>query len=293
MNYIDVYYQSDDGLPLYARDYPGPIADAPVILCLPGLTRNSKDFADLANDFQHTHRVICPDQRGRGRSVRDTDASRYQPRQYVGDMLALLNVLRIPNVVVIGTSLGGLMALLMMASDPQRIQAAVLNDIGPEIDPRGVARIAAYVGKTAAANNWDEAVQQTIIINGSAFPDFTSHDWYAMARDLYVQNGNVPMLDYDPAIAQGLATGTATPNLWPLFDLVGAKPILVIRGEHSDILSLETLAAMSARLPQLVSLNVAGRGHAPTLNEPVARAAIFQFLAGLDSNRNSAPPTAA
>ena len=114
MNYIDVYYQSDDGLPLYARDYPGPMADAPVILCLPGLTRNSKDFADLANDFQHTHRVICPDQRGRGRSVRDTDASRYQPRQYVGDMLALLDVLRIPNVVVIGTSLGGLMALLMM-----------------------------------------------------------------------------------------------------------------------------------------------------------------------------------
>ena len=166
MNYIDVFYQSDDGLRLYARDYPGPSTNAPVILCLPGLTRNSKDFAVLADQFQHTHRVICPDQRGRGRSARDTDATRYRPDQYAQDMRVLLNVLEIPAVIVIGTSLGGLMAILMMAADPQRIQAVVLNDIGAEVDPRGVARISGYVGKTAPAKNWDEAAEQTAVTNG-------------------------------------------------------------------------------------------------------------------------------
>ena len=281
MNYIDVLYQSDDGLRLYARDYPGPDTSAPVLLCLPGLTRNSKDFSELANDFQRSHRVIYPDQRGRGRSARDADATRYRPEQYARDMGTLLDLLEIPKVIVIGTSLGGLMALLMMASDPQRVEAAVLNDIGPEIDPRGVARIAAYVGKTAPANNWDEAVQQTVISNGAAFPDFTPHHWYSMARDLYVQEGRVPMLDYDPAISQGLAAGTATPNLWPLFDLVREKPMLVIRGQSSDILSETTVAEMSRRMPHLISIGIAGRGHAPTLNEPDARAAISQFLEGL------------
>lgn len=288
MNYIDVFYQSEDGLRLYARDYPGPVPDAPVILCLPGLTRNSKDFAVLAGDFQQTHRVICPDQRGRGRSARDTDATRYRPDQYAKDMCVLLNVLEIPKVVVIGTSLGGLMAILMMASDPHRIRAAVLNDIGAEVDPRGVARIAGYVGKTAPADSWDDAARQTAITNGAAFPDFNSDDWHAMARDLYVQEGRTPVLDYDPAIAQGFATGTAAPTLWPLFGMLGKKPMLVIRGEVSDILSVETLAEMSRRLPHLVSLTITRRGHAPTLGEPGARDAIAQFLGGLDQTPKSA-----
>lgn len=282
MNYIDVFYQSDDGLRLYARDYPGPTVDAPVILCMPGLTRNSKDFADLANELQQSRRVICADQRGRGRSARDTDPSRYHPERYARDMRTLLDVLHIPRLVVIGTSLGGLMALLLMASEPQRIQAAVLNDIGPEIDPRGVARIAAYVGKTAPATTWDEAARQTMLINGEALADFNNDNWHAMARDLYVQEGTAPMLDYDQAIADGLNAGTAAPNLWPLFDSVGERPMLVIRGQTSDILSMETLAEMSRRLPQLVSLNIAGRGHAPTLNEPNARLAISKFLDGLN-----------
>ncbi len=282
MNYIDVFYESDDGLRLYARDYPGPTVDAPVILCMPGLTRNSKDFADLANELQQSRRVICPDQRGRGRSARDTDPTRYHPERYARDMGTLLDVLHIPRLVVIGTSLGGLMALLLMATEPQRIQAAVLNDIGPEIDPRGVARIATYVGKTAPANTWDEAARQTMLINGEALADFNDDNWHAMARDLYVQEGNAPMLDYDPAIAEGVNAGTAAPNLWPLFDSVGKRPMLVIRGQSSDILSMETLAEMSRRLPQLISLNIAGRGHAPTLNEPSARLAISKFLDGLN-----------
>jgi pimeloyl-ACP methyl ester carboxylesterase len=282
MNYIDVFYPSADGLRLYARDYPGPASQSPVILCLPGLTRNSKDFAQLADLLQQTHRVICPDQRGRGRSARDTDASRYRPDQYARDMITLLDLLSIHEVIIIGTSLGGIMAMLMLAAAPARIKAVVLNDIGPEVDPRGIARIAGYVGKSVVANNWEEAAQQTAGINGGAFPDYVSRDWYAMARELYVQEGRLPVLDYDPLIAQGIAEGTATPNLWPLFDKVGKKPMLVIRGQNSDILSVETLAEMSRRMPHLVSIEVAGRGHAPTLNEPDARVAIHAFLRGLD-----------
>ena len=281
MNYIDVFYQSDDGLRLYARDYPSVVPGTPVILCLPGLTRNSKDFATLANALQQTHRVICPDQRGRGRSARDPEAANYRPDKYALDMFTLLNLLQIKEVVIIGTSLGGLMAILMIASEPARIKAAVLNDVGPEVDPRGVARITRYVGKTAPANNWQEAVQQTASINAAAFPDFKQVEWQTMARDLYVQEGRVPVLDYDPAIAHGLATGSAAPNLWPLFDGVGDKPMLVIRGQESDILSVETLAEMSHRLPHLTSLNIARRGHAPTLTEPEAHKAICEFLGTL------------
>ena len=279
MNYVDVFYESGDGLRLYARDYPGPSGTAPVILCLPGLTRNSKDFVDLAAGLCMTYRVICPDQRGRGRSARDPDPARYRPEQYAGDMQTLLNLLGVKRVVVIGTSLGGLMAIMMMAVDSQRIQAAVLNDIGPELDSRGVARIAGYVGKTAAAASWNEAVQQTARINGAAYPDYRDDDWQAMARDLYIQEGTVPVLDYDPAIAQGLAAGSATPNLWPLFEMVSAKPLLVLRGESSDILCARTLVEMTRRLPCLTALTIADRGHAPTLNEPAARSAIAQFLA--------------
>ena len=278
MNYIDVFYQSDDGLRLYARDYPSAAAGAPVILCLPGLTRNSKDFAQLAHQLQSTHRVICPDQRGRGRSARDPDAANYRPDKYALDMFTLLNVLQLKEVVIIGTSLGGLMAILMIASEPIRIKAAVLNDVGPEVDPRGVARITGYVGKTGAAKNWEEAVQQTAKINAAAFPDFNLYEWQTMARDLYIQEGTVPVLDYDPAIAHGLASGTAAPNLWSLFDTVGDKPMLVIRGQDSDILSVETLAEMSRRLPHLTSLNIARRGHAPMLTEPEAYKAICKFL---------------
>ncbi|MEP7155722.1 MAG: alpha/beta hydrolase [Betaproteobacteria bacterium] len=280
MNYVDVFYRSDDGLKLYARDYPGPQRDSPVILCLPGLTRNSKDFAALADNLSAAYRVICPDQRGRGRSQRDTNAANYHPERYVQDMRTLLDVLRIEAVVLIGTSLGGLMAMILMARDAARVRAVVINDVGPEVDPRGLARIAAYVGKTAPVRDWDAAAELTAFTNGVAFPGYGDAEWRAMARDLFVQEETTPVLDYDPNIAQGIAAGTAAPNLWPLFERAD-KPVLVIRGESSDILSAETLAEMTRRVPHLVAQTIDGRGHAPTLAEPQASEAIKTFLAGL------------
>ena len=281
MNSIDVFYLSDDGLRLYARDQPGPGADAPAVLCLPGLTRNGKDFGAIAERLRRRHRVICPDQRGRGRSQRDPDAAHYAPMRYVQDMFTLLDTLGLPRVTVIGTSLGGLMGMLMQALQPQRIEALVLNDVGPVIDPAGIARLATYVGKSAPVANWDEAIAQTAAINGIAFPGHGRADWAAMARNVYIQEGTQPVLDYDPAIAQGVAAGTAAPDLWPLFDGLAPRPMLVIRGELSDILSPQTLAEMQRRRPTLQTVTVPGVGHAPMLDEVEAVAAIESFLASM------------
>ncbi|HEY1089655.1 MAG TPA: alpha/beta hydrolase [Burkholderiaceae bacterium] len=279
MPYLDRYYQSDDGLRLYARDYPGPAPDAPCVLCLPGLTRNSKDFAALAEHLSAHYRVLCPDQRGRGHSARDADLSRYRPDRYAADMLTLLDLLKVERVSIVGTSLGGLMAMLLVAMAGPRVQAIVLNDVGPELDPRGIARIAGYVGRASGPCSLDEAIDRIAAINADCFPDYTRADWLNMVMATCIAEGEQVLLDYDPGIAEGLASGSATPNLWPLFDMLGARPVLALRGEHSDILAPATLAAMGARLPQIQTLEIPGRGHAPTLDEPQARQAITDFLA--------------
>lgn len=279
----DVHYMSADGLRLYARDYAGPQATALTVLCLPGLTRNSRDFADLATELCKSYRVICPDQRGRGRSAYDPDPSRYQPLTYVADMWALLDHLGIARVAIVGTSLGGIMAMIMAAARPDRILGAVLNDIGPVVDPAGIARIQSYVGKTLPPAAWDEAVAQAKTINGDIFPHFDEARWRQFTRQLYRDDGQGrPILDYDPAISQNVDAGNAVPpDLWPLFDALKATPLVVIRGATSDILSAETMAKMLARHPQLVAVEVPGVGHAPLLDEPAALDAIAGFLKSL------------
>lgn len=279
MRYADVFYHSADGLRLYARDYHGPDDASPAILCLPGLTRNSKDFAELAERLCNRWRVICPDQRGRGRSERDPDPGRYRPDVYVADMWTLCETLHLPRVTVIGTSLGGLMAILMTAQASSRIARVVINDIGPVVDPRGIARIAGYVGKSAAVATWQEAARQTAEINGIAFPDFAEEDWMSMARNIYIQDGSTPLLNYDPAIARALTTSSAPLDLWPIFGALAQIPALAIRGALSDLLSETVFAEMSTRLPNLTPIVIPGRGHAPTLSEPEALSAIDAFLA--------------
>jgi len=276
--YLERYYRSDDGLALYARDYPGPAPDAPVVLCLPGLTRNSKDFAALAGRLAARYRVVCPDQRGRGRSARDPDASRYRPDRYCADMLTLLDLLGVARAHLVGTSLGGLMAVLLAATQRARVGAIVLNDVGPELDPRGIARIAGYVGRQHEPCTLAEAVARSAAINADAFPDYGPADWLAMVANTCVVEQDLVHLDYDAAIARGMADGSATPDLWPLFGGLAGAPVLALRGARSDILSAATLAAMAERLPGLEAVEVPGRGHAPMLDEPVALAALTRFL---------------
>lgn len=283
--WTDVFYTSSDGLTLYARDYPED--NAPLtVLCMHGLTRNSADFADIAAHLHQRYRVISVDQRGRGRSQWDSDPAHYVMPRYVEDMWTLLDHLGVEQVVLVGTSMGGLMSMLMAAQKPERIKGAVLNDIGPVIEQKGIDRLKGYVGKTRPVTTWDEAAETVRSINAAFYPDFTEADWMAFARRTYGEDENsVPVLAYDPAISQGVDadnTDSVPADLWPVYEMLGAVPLLVVRGALSDILSAETAAQMVARHPDCQAIALDRVGHAPFLMEPAARAAIDGFLQRLE-----------
>jgi pimeloyl-ACP methyl ester carboxylesterase len=286
-DYRHVYYHSEDGLRLYARDYPcrdTSVVSPETILCMHGLTRNSADFAGLAAHLSERYRVIVVDNRGRGRSEYDDNMANYTPTTYVRDMFTLLDQLGIDRVILCGTSMGGLMSFIMTALQPQRVRGLIINDICPEIDPRGLERIKRYVGESAPVSTWDEAIAQARAINEIAFPDFTDAEWEEFARGLYREDHGVPVLAYDLAISQPIndaASGAVPPDLWPLFEAITATPMLVIRGEISDILAPASVITMREKKPDLEFVEVPNRGHAPTLNEPVARCAIDSFLSAL------------
>ena len=286
-DYADVYYQGSDGLRLYARDYPcrgAPGASAPFILCMHGLTRNSADFAGLAQHLSERYRVVSVDNRGRGLSDYDHNIANYTPVTYVQDMFTLLAELDVDKVILCGTSMGGLMSFMMAAMQPERVQGIIINDIGPEIDPAGLNRIKGYVGKSGPVSSWKEAIEQARQINEVAFPDFSDHEWEDFTRGIYREENGVPVLAYDPAISQPMNDddSSAVPaDLWPLFDAITGIPMLVIRGASSDILAPGCVAAMREKKPDLAVAEIAHRGHAPTLNEPSSRTAIDEFLASL------------
>ncbi|MDG0979765.1 MAG: alpha/beta hydrolase [Halieaceae bacterium] len=283
--YRDYYYDSADGLRLYARDYPciGLSGDsAPILLCMHGLSRNSKDFAGLADMLSHHYRVISVDQRGRGRSAYDSNPDNYQPAMYCQDMFTLLDSLGIDEVSAIGTSMGGLMSFIMTTLAPERIKSLVINDIGPEVDPVGLARIQGYVGKLAPPESWQEAVAQVQSINGPAFPDFSDAEWMSFTRNLYVESTEgKPQLDYDANISKPMdvsQSAAVPPDLWQFFDATLTKPMLLVHGALSDILADACVAKMQERHPAMQYLRLENRGHAPTLDEPESRLAIANFL---------------
>ncbi|WP_237064805.1 alpha/beta fold hydrolase [Microbulbifer guangxiensis] len=281
--YREIRYNSADGLTLYARDYVRPSTEqAPLVLCLHGLTRNSADFEDIALHLAEKYRVVVPDQRGRGLSDWDSNSARYQLPTYVADTFSLLRHLDIAEASIIGTSMGGLMALLMHSSQPELIKAVVLNDVGPEIHPAGLARIRGYVGKTRPAENWPDAIATVEQLNRVAFPDYNEEDWVRMAKRLYHEDNNgVPVLAYDPALAAPMEQDVSTavpPDLWPLFEGLGETPALALRGSLSDILSADCFTAMQRRLPGLKAVTIPQRGHAPDLSEPESIGAIDRFL---------------
>ena len=273
-------FESRDGLQLSYRDYRGPTPSGVTALCLHGLTRNSRDFEDLAPRLARSRRVLCPDLRGRGLSERDSQPSRYVPATYAQDVLELLDAAGVARVAVIGTSLGGILALLLAALRPAALAGVVLNDIGPVVDPAGLARIASYVGKSAAAASWDVAAEAVQALNAPLFPEFGHADWLRFARRTYREDPDGKLRpEYDPAISEATRAGGAVPpDLWALWSALGQVPALAIRGELSDILSEATLAEMARRKPGLEILRVAKTGHAPTLDEPECVAAIERFL---------------
>ena len=282
--YDDVYYPSaDKRLTLYARDYGAPFDGAPVVLCLHGLTRNSADFECIAAHLSDRYRVLVADMRGRGRSEWDTVPVNYNPGVYVQDVLGLLDQLGIAQAIIIGTSMGGLMAMVMGLMAKDRMRAVVINDVGPDIEAAGLARIASYTGKTQPPATWADAAKTAQFINEVAFPDYGADDWMAFARRLFRDEGGAPVAAYDPGIAAGLKPQSdapvAPPDLWPMWDALQGLPVLAIRGALSDLLSPATLDKMGERHEGMIAVTVPNRGHAPMLDEPEAVAAIDAFLA--------------
>jgi len=282
-SYQDIRFASADGrLTLYARDYGG--GGMPV-LCLHGLTRNSADFGALAGHLSLRYRVIAPDVRGRGLSDYDPEPMNYLPPVYVQDVYALLAHMGITRCAVIGTSMGGIMGMIMGMTAPQGLIGLVLNDVGPELDAAGLTRIGSYTGKGGPVRDWAEAAERCRMTNAVAFPDYAGADWLAFAHRTYRQTPEGPAPAYDPDIAVPFkaAEGAAPPDMWAMWDRLGDLPILSIRGDLSDLLTPVTVAAMQTRHPGMRAVTVPGRGHAPMLDEPPALAAIDAFLLDMES----------
>jgi pimeloyl-ACP methyl ester carboxylesterase len=278
---MDYFYNSRDGLRLYSRIYPARQAGGGLpVLCLPGLTRNSRDFANLARHISGEHAVLAADLRGRGLSAWDTDPTHYQLSTYVEDAWTLLDSRGLSRVLIVGTSLGALMGMVM-ATRPESVAGVVLNDAGPELDLAGLQRIAGYAGKLPPVTNWAQAAEQAKVIHQAALPDLTQEQWLDYARRNYRENAaGVPVPDMDPQIAAGFRNPPTAPlQMWPLYAQIRGVPMLVIRGALSDLLSAATVERMAREKPDLRHVTVPNRGHTPMLDEPECLAAIDAFLA--------------
>lgn len=293
--FADFFWTAQDGLPLHARDY-APVGEArglPVI-CIHGLTRNARDFEDLAPRIAALgRRVLAVDVRGRGLSARDPNPMNYHPGTYAADIVALLAAAGIARAVFVGTSMGGLITMVLTSLQPEAIGAAVLNDVGPELSPVGLARIAGYTGLASRFDTWDAAVAYAKAINEAAFPAYDAQDWDVFARRLFDQTDDGFMLAYDPdisapikAAAQAAAKtqaeggqALAPPDMYPLFRaLAKDRSLLLVRGAISDLIDPDITQRMRAAAPAMSYAEVPGVGHAPMLTEPQAWAAIENLL---------------
>jgi pimeloyl-ACP methyl ester carboxylesterase len=279
----DYAWRSKDGLHLHAREYGTDVGKLPVV-CIPGLTRNCRDFEELAPWIAaRGRRVLAVDLRGRGQSDRDPVSKRYAPATYAADMAALLASIGAPRALVVGTSLGGLVTMMLAYRMPGIIGGAVINDVGPRIAKAGGARIAGYAGRSAEVKTWAEAAAYARRINGAAFPNYRDADWSTFARRVFKEDAaGGPVLDYDPKIvrvANPVAAWLARPLLWAAFKRLGrCGPVLLVRGALSDILDAPTVRRMQRAAQHMTVVEVANVGHAPMLDEPEARIALAAFF---------------
>ncbi|AKH42299.1 pimeloyl-ACP methyl ester carboxylesterase [Altererythrobacter atlanticus] len=279
--YTEGEWTSADGLTLRYRDYPGR-DDRPAILCIPGLTRNARDFEPVADAFAGEWRVVCPDLRGRGQSDYARDPASYTPASYVADIAALFDQAELGRVVAIGTSLGGIVIMLLALQSADRFAGVVLNDIGPEVEEDGLDRIRDYVGQGRSFPTWIHAARALKEQNGDAYPEFELSDWLRLSKRMMCVGGSGRIaFDYDMKIAEPFHApqGAEPHDMWPAFRALAGRPLLTLRGELSDILSTGTLARMQKEVPDMEAVVIPGKGHAPTLEEPLAQQAIAALLA--------------
>ena len=286
--FTPISYQSGDGLALYARDYPAAAGPARLpVICLHGLTRNSGDFDELAPRIAALgRRVLVPDVRGRGHSAHDPHPDNYNPVVYAGDVVKLMHDLGIARAIFIGTSMGGLITMTLAVRHLELIAGAVINDVGPVLSVKGLARIAGYAGRCGTLASWDDAASYIKDINACAFPDAPEEEWGKWARRAFEEDETGKLaLRYDPRIALALQTGKLRPTSLParlaFKRLAHRRPTLLVRGALSDLLEAEQAAWMRRAAPTMQYTEVPNVGHAPMLTEPQSLEAIRQFLAAL------------
>lgn len=287
----DIFYTVHDGMRLYARDYGNRKSPALPVLCLAGLTRNSKDFHDVAVRLSRSRRVLAPDYRGRGRSDYADDWSTYNPLVELADTLSLMACEGIEEAAVIGTSRGGLLAMLMAAVRPAALKAVVLNDIGPEIASEGLLRIRGYLQHAPGPSPWHDA-RELLKKTNPGFQNLTEDEWMGFARRVFREVRGKARIDYDPNLRKTFLPyddiiQDRVPTLWPQFAAINAIPALVIRGQNSDLLTTATLNRMRKLKPGLKTMTVADRGHAPFLTEPGVLDAIETLIRKADENSPS------
>lgn len=283
------FFSAEDGLRLHARDYaPVEAGDRLPLVCLPGLSRNGRDFHSLAlrlaRDAERCRRVITLDYRGRGQSGRDSDPANYNVVMECRDVLMVLSALDLPRALFAGTSRGGLILHVMAAAQPDRIAGAVLNDIGPEIEADGLRDIRDYLVRATAPASFDAAAMDLKAIHGSTFPALSDGDWRDMADAIYAEREGRVVADFDPRLTEQLQAidfSKPLPTLWPQFELLAKTPLLVVRGEHSRLFSRETLARMAAQATTVQTITAPGQGHAPLLHHADVFPSVRAFLAGL------------
>jgi pimeloyl-ACP methyl ester carboxylesterase len=298
----DIHFTSRDGLRLYARHYGARSSPRRPVVCLAGLTRNSRDFHDLAMalarlddraDDRADDRgrdVFAIDARGRGRSEHDANWKNYSILVELNDVLDFMTLCGLNRAAIIGTSRGGLITMLMAALRPNALGAVVLNDIGPVMERDGLARMVAYVGRVPLPATWSEATERVFEMNRRAFPAVSAQQWAEFARQVFNDENDLPAPGYDPNLAKAVTMiGGPTPELWPQFAALTPLPLLAIRGANSDILSEATFQRMGTRHPRLEGITVRGQGHAPLLKDAPTIAAIAAFLARTDGETHAQP----
>jgi pimeloyl-ACP methyl ester carboxylesterase len=282
VSHRDIHFTSADGLALFGRDYAADSGSTP-LLCLCGLTRNMRDFEPLVQWLGGSRRLITMDYRGRGRSAYAPDPTTYRPDIELADALCLLDKLNIDHASVIGTSRGGIIAMLMAAHFPHRLKSVLLNDVGPVINKASRLRIARYIGKVVSFRSWGEAVA-ALQQNNPGFHTLSDGEWLDFAKRVFIEKDGRIVNDYDLRLAETLPKPediekSGVPDLWPLFDALAPLPVTVLRAEHSDLLSAATVTEMQKRHPRLSAFTIKDRGHVPFLDEPDAKAAIQDWLA--------------
>ena len=287
---------AQDGLRLHVQEWGPRGATGLPVVCLPGLARTVADFEPLASalatDGRSPHRVIALDSRGRGKSEYDRNPANYSLSVELGDLLAVLTALEISRAVFVGTSRGGILSMLLAGARPTVIGGCVLNDIGPVIEPEGLARIRSYVGKLPPPTSLADGADILRKLFGSQFPRLTDTDWLAFARRTFKQQGAGIVPDYDPELAatlQAVDLAQPLPTLWKEFEGLARTPVLVLRGANSDILSLATVNEMRARHPAMKVVEVPDQGHAPLLSDSGLIGEVVAFIRSLQGAESKTP----